>query len=280
MFCLLQTTGSIGHILPKGSGDTFDLRLYFEDLSLGFSPSMWLEQTIGYGFLGRLLELSYESWAVAVGLSCGMAVLSCGKRRRDVILVFVWSCVVGLMCYRLVPACGPAYLRSHGFDLASYRTAEVPYFLPGLTDMPIEYDRNCMPSLHVTWALLVALLVKDIKGWRWVGVLFALLTGLAAMWNGEHYFVDLVAALPFAYALYYFICEYKPIRAALASFLFVWWLLTVRNNPYSFWKHPSLCWGAIVVGVLTLYMVPALSIAWTEHQGSYLNLKGKLKALF
>lgn len=58
---------------------------------------------------------------------------------------------------------------------------------------------NAMPSLHIVWTVLILR-----YGWvlgsasRFGLVLFFLLTILATLGSGEHYAVDLIAALPCA----------------------------------------------------------------------------------
>ncbi len=59
--------------------------------------------------------------------------------------------------------------------------------------------RDCMPSLHLAWALLLW-----IYSGRWLRIpmlIFAVLTAAATVGLGEHYAIDLVAALPFTWAV-------------------------------------------------------------------------------
>ncbi|HTV81745.1 MAG TPA: phosphatase PAP2 family protein [Acidobacteriaceae bacterium] len=51
-----------------------------------------------------------------------------------------------------------------------------------------------MPSLHVMWALLSAILLA--RRYRTTGVLYATLIAVSTAGIGEHCIVDLVAALP------------------------------------------------------------------------------------
>ena len=60
--------------------------------------------------------------------------------------------------------------------------------------------RNCMPSMHFSWALLVAINCKNpwLKAGAWT---FFALTAMSTIVCGEHYFIDLFAAVPFCYAV-------------------------------------------------------------------------------
>jgi len=96
-------------------------------------------------------------------------------RRKELVRAMLIGAIAGLICYYLFPAVGPIWVRT-----------------PGAI-------RNCMPSLHLTWALL--LWIYSSKSLRIPMFLFALLTAAASMGLGEHYAIDLVAALPFTAAI-------------------------------------------------------------------------------
>jgi PAP2 superfamily len=78
----------------------------------------------------------------------------------------------------------------------------VPFYLlfpavgPALKTDP-SAPRNCLPSLHVTWAILLWRATKP--GWaKYAMALFALLTAVATLTTGQHYLIDLIVALPLA----------------------------------------------------------------------------------
>lgn len=90
----------------------------------------------------------------------------------------VSSALAGLLavpCYLLFPAVGPVHIG----DLHS--------------------PRNCMPSLHLTWALL--LWVNSNRWIRLAALAFALIIALASLTTGEHYTLDLLIALPFTWGV-------------------------------------------------------------------------------
>lgn len=110
---------------------------------------------------------------------------------------------LGFACYWLVPAAGPR------FTFPSYPwqepaiTAQV-LFIPGAFP-------NCMPSLHLTWALLAA----SYSRWWPVMWTFVALTVAATLGLGEHYAIDLIAAVPFT-ALLVWLVE-RPWAAGYSS---------------------------------------------------------------
>ena len=110
------------------------------------------------------------------GLGLAAAVTICGSRRRPELLrACVIAAATAPFFYLLFPAVGPRWI---GHAAA----------------------RNCVPSLHMTWALL--LWIYSPKLLRIPMLLFAVLIATATMGLGEHYAVDLLAALPFTVAVY------------------------------------------------------------------------------
>lgn len=102
-------------------------------------------------------------------------VLAGGARRAH----FLKAAAIGLLLcpiwYLLIPAVGPVHV--------------------GDPTAP----RNCMPSMHCTWALLIW---QSQRGWmRYLAGAFALATAAATLATGEHYTPDLIAALPWTWAL-------------------------------------------------------------------------------
>jgi hypothetical protein len=118
-------------------------------------------------------------------------------RRRSVFASAALAALVGVFAYQIVPATGPKYAFA-GYPGDQPPTAAVNLAEPVWMSAP----RNAMPSLHVTWAMLVAWHAARF-GWLAgsLGALFLSLTVLAALATGEHYLIDLPLALPFAVAV-------------------------------------------------------------------------------
>ena len=94
---------------------------------------------------------------------------------KDLVGRMVVASIAALPFYLLFPAVGPVWVH---------------------TD---EAMRNCVPSLHFAWVLL--LWWYSPKSLRAASALFAALTGVATLALGEHYVIDLVAAIPFTAAV-------------------------------------------------------------------------------
>jgi hypothetical protein len=98
------------------------------------------------------------------------------SERARLLVSLALAAVMVIPFYLLFPAVGPAHV---GDPLA---------------------PRDCMPSMHLAWALMLWLNARGRI--RPVFAVFAGLTAVATLSTGEHYLPDLVAAVPFAWALY------------------------------------------------------------------------------
>ena len=145
---------------------TFLLRQHVIDASLdwGVGRSM-MQWAAHHSVCNSALWLAYDMLPFAMA-AC-MAVSSNPKRVGRVLLL---AAVAGFFLYMAFPAVGP-----------------------GQVGHPKE-PRNCMPSLHLAWALMLVYFSDRFRVWF---VVFAALMAVATLTTGQHYLVDLIAAVPF-----------------------------------------------------------------------------------
>lgn len=153
-------------------GVTLDPMLLRADQTLGFDPISFAKALAPHRFLMAALILAY----VAMPLMIGVAWIAeqDSIARRAVILG-------GLLCfgfYAICPAVGPGH-----YDWTMHAAG--------------EWWRNCMPSMHLAWALLIA---RNARSWRLRALLwpYVVIVAIATLASGEHYLVDLLAAIPYA----------------------------------------------------------------------------------
>lgn len=187
--------GFTGRALPV----TFDRVVAVADAQLRVQPSF---------ILGRLFEritalrdfcfLTYNGLLFALLLLCAIRLRQDRGPAITLIVQFMAAGVVGSMLYAVLPVCGPIYAFPGQF----------PWHPPmlGLRDAVATVlphaPRNGVPSLHFTWALLFFLGSSgQLRIVRAVFAIFLAGTILATMGMGEHYFLDLVIAVPFACAI-------------------------------------------------------------------------------
>lgn len=137
------------------------------------------------------------------------------------------------MLYFIVPACGPLY----AFGL---KFSQVP-FSGSLNRVMVKGDLNCMPSLHLSAALIVLFLCAKRRPHRTAAICFVLLTALATLSTGEHYLIDLIVAFPFALLVVSAVrLHWHMAVAAFATVLC--WMLSIRWIPGRLIAHPILLW--------------------------------------
>jgi hypothetical protein len=148
---------------------TYDVQL--ARLDMGVAP--WVRSfALSQGWIMALLVTAYKALPETILIAVAF---TAARTRRKLIGAMYLGSFLCLVWYLILPAVGPAHV--------------------GDPSAP----RNCMPSMHLTWALLM---YTNSRGWmRWPTGAFVGLTALATLATGEHYLPDLIAALPWAWTL-------------------------------------------------------------------------------
>jgi len=173
----------------------------------------------------------------------------------SVMLAFLVTGPLGVICYNMVPAIGPAHLFGPAFPFHPLSVVEAMRInvVPILTKGP----RNAMPSLHMTWVLLVWWNSRGLARWvRAIAMVFVILTAMATLGTGEHYFVDLVVAFPFS-LMVQALCSYSvPFRSSerrnaflFGTFVTLIWLALLSFSTGIFWASPVVPWAMILATV-------------------------------
>jgi len=207
----------------------YDLYLYTFDSSLGVTPGAsvarwflawpWLgaAASIIYSLL-LLFPTLYDAW----GLRRGVV--------GSLMTAFVVGGVCGFIFYQICPGLGPIYVFGSRF----------PAHLPAAGEIQLGMyhgagARNAMPSMHMTWALLVWWSAWELTPLaRVIASGFAMLTFLATLGFGEHYLVDLIVAVPFVLLIEAICALPRERRIALRAGavglgLTLSWLLLLRT---------------------------------------------------
>lgn len=264
LFLLLGYFGSgplelVGRLHPK----TLDLFLYSFDQSLGVQLSFKVGRVVlGSHLITRAVLGVYYVLPLVIMFTYARLLVRDRNLAMMAFLAFVIAGPVGVVFYNMIPACGPAYLMGSKFPFEMLTAAQLRQ-LP-LEALPVAGARNAFPSLHLGWALLALWYSANLSRWaRAAMAIFFVGTVFATLGLGEHYFVDLVAAFPFALMIYAVCALNVPMRnlcriAALAGGLamLVGWALVLRRGVAlvwlnSFWIYSVVSWG-LVVGTISL----------------------------
>jgi len=215
---------------------TFGTQLSF-NLCLAFGDS-W--------FVTTLLGFVYFELPLAVG---GLIVL--GRRTpwlpsRQLILPFLALAVAGYIIYALFPVAGPAFAFP---DLFPFHAPD-PDSVSHLSMLVMPVPRNCMPSLHTGWALLLFWHTRGHARWvQRLGLFWLVGTMLATLVLGFHYFIDLVIAWPFTLGILAATTGRIRANASVQRFwvlgfgLGAAWLIVARYGLPILQLHPLVPWS-------------------------------------
>ncbi|HEY3930419.1 MAG TPA: phosphatase PAP2 family protein [Candidatus Koribacter sp.] len=177
-------------------GKTLDLYLYAADCSFGLQcPYIVGQFFMRHRWIGRLSLFVYESCMVPLVLVYAV-MFAQRKRALNAFVAFAIAGPIDVVLFLLVPGVGPIYAFPN-FPIPPLHTADVARLV--LEPIVVTAPRNAIPSLHLTWALLAYWNTR--RGPLWLRVLtFILVIGtvLATLGTGQHYLVDLIAAVPFS----------------------------------------------------------------------------------
>ncbi len=249
---------------------TFDLFLYSADCSLWVQFSFLMGQAYAlspwFRFAGLLFYIALPL-PMALVYAAQLRVRS--SRAFPVMLAFLVTGPIGVLYYNLVPATGPVHVFGQNFPWHPLLLSQAKNLL--LETIAIKGARNAIPSLHMTWVLLIWWNSKGLARWiRGVALAFVIFTVMATLGTGEHYFVDLVVAFPFALMIQA-LCLYRlpfkngPRRTAFlfGTFASLSWMALISFAPKFLWISPVIPWTLVIATIaISSWMVGRLMDAW------------------
>jgi len=232
------------------------LYLYSFDSSL----HVQLAFAMGQAFL-RWAELRAAGVFFYIALPFAIACIYAGQlvRRRKksagTLAAFLIAGPLGVVFYNLFPAMGPIHVFRSVFPWhpLNYNQGSRLY----LEALRLPGPRNAIPSLHMAWVLLAWWLSKGCSWWeRVLAALFVAFTALATLGTGEHYFVDLIVAFPFALMIMGLCAFDLPwqnaarLRASFYGLLATLaWIVALRYEIRVFLLSPIISWTACAATV-------------------------------
>ena len=244
---------------------TYDLYAYAFDGSLGFQPSFvvahFLNQT---PWLFPFVKVSYEGIVLAMAAIYAAFMLRREKPVWEVIEFLFAPAMIGYLFFSVFPVCGPRYAFAMDFPNA-YLPYSVLHRL-ALESVPVltAFPRNGVPSLHMTWALMIWLNSRGLsRSMRTVALLLVFATGFDTLATGEHYLFDLVVSLPFVLWMQASLVRSISFRqrerwlpALVGCIMFLAWLAIGRFAVHALLSSPLLSWSLVLVS-------SSISIAWS-----------------
>ena len=226
-----------------------DLYLYSFDASLHvqipFAVGRLFQQSFYFGVVSFLF---YVGLPLAIGLTFAGCLVRDRKNAFSAFLAFLLTGPIGGLLYNLFPALGPVHIFKQSFPWHPLTIEQASRLV--LQAVPGEGARNAMPSLHATWAFLVLWYSWRLSlAERIAAGLFLFFTLCATVGLGEHYFIDLVVAVPFALFILAsaallakgdFRRLYLPLMVG-GSVTGIWFV-ALRQAIRVFWVSPLIPW--------------------------------------
>ncbi|MGO9119007.1 MAG: fused MFS/spermidine synthase [Desulfomonilaceae bacterium] len=177
---------------------------------------------------------------------------------RTVMTSFIVAAVCGYVLYHFYPVVGPVYAFGESY----------PSRAPLLSDlqmvpiMVVPVDRNCMPALHFSWALLQWWHSRSLARWiQYTAFVWLIITVLATLGLGLHYLIDLIVAVPFSVAVRGIasLLDRKHESASKRSVFWgglmtIGWLAILRIDVGFLIALPGLVW-ALSIGTISFSML-------------------------
>jgi hypothetical protein len=240
----------------------YDLYLYSFDASLHIQLPFALGR-----YFAQHSVLRQTSILAYIGLSVPIAVVYAGQIRRtgskalQCFFAFVITGPIGILFYNAVPALGPAHLFEKNFPWHPLAIEQARHLF--LEPVALLGPRNAIPSLHMAWVLLAWWYSRGLSAIeRAIALFYLVFVALATLGIGEHYFIDLIVAVPFAlFVESLFAYDLPPadtnrMRAFAFGLLATCaWLASLRLAPHIFWSSPLLPWTLCAATVaVALYL--------------------------
>jgi hypothetical protein len=248
-----------------------DLYLFSFDSSLGIQfPFVMGQAFSAWPWLRLAGVLFYIGLPIPIAVVYSGQLLRVREKAVPAMAAFLATGPIGVIFYNLFPALGPVHLFGQGFPWHPLSLAQAA----GIVAQPVAMPGppNAIPSLHMAWVLLVWWYSRGLSAWeRAIALLFLFFTTLATLGTGEHYFIDLIVAFPFA-LLMMSLCAFSlklsdrsRILAFCAGFAgTLGWFALLRRALPLFWRTPAIPWAFCAATVVVTLVCERLL---RQHEG-------------
>jgi hypothetical protein len=216
LFALWQFAGSHSVMGPDGALGRARW-LWHAERVMHWTSEAWLQHVIlPYPYLVQAFNLYYDILHFPVLIACLIWLFAWHRERygsfRITLVAFTGICLL----IQFVPVAPPRLLSGIGMLDTAARYGQSVYS----STAAFQADElSAMPSVHVGWAILVAIAVITVarSRWRWLALLYPVLTSIAVVVTANHFWLDGVVAgivLVFVLAVQAAVRRLLPARAA------------------------------------------------------------------
>jgi hypothetical protein len=193
LFALWQLAGSLAGVSPDGALARSRWIWHFERVVHLPSETSMQQVILPHPLVVQFFNLYYDSlhFPVLVATLVWLFVRHRDryKRLRTTLVGLTGACLL----VQLIPVAPPRMMPATGMVDTAIKYHQSVY---GTTAGFDPDQLSAMPSVHVGWAILVALAVITTlrSRWRWLAVLYPVLTTLAVIVTANHFWLDGIVA--------------------------------------------------------------------------------------
>lgn len=168
--------------------------LWHAERVMHWPSEAWLQHLVlPYPYLVQAFNLYYDILHFPVLIACLVWLFVWHRERygsfRITLVAFTGICLL----IQFVPVAPPRMLSGIGMVDTAARYGQSVYS----STAAFQADElSAMPSVHVGWAILVAIAVITVSSsrWRWLALLYPVLTSVAVVVTANHFWLDGVVA--------------------------------------------------------------------------------------
>jgi membrane-associated phospholipid phosphatase len=198
----------------------------------GTEPTLWLQQHLYHPahvyWYDAVVTLVYTTHFLATPVLAAVLWLRDRALWLRYITRVVLLAVTGLVTYCVFPEAPPWMAARDGLTgpVARLSARGWIWLHAGNLNDTLARAQNdgsnpvaAMPSLHVAFAVLVAVMIAGRlrSRWRWLLALYPVAMGFTLVYTGEHYVLDLLAGVAYALAVHLACSRWETRRAARRS---------------------------------------------------------------
>ena len=193
LFGLWQLVGGVGRMSPDGALSRGEWLWHAERVLHMPSETVLQRAFLPHPLIVQAFNLYYAGLHFAVVIACLIWVFVWHRRQYTRVRTTLVLFTAAALLIQFIPVAPPRMLAHDGMVDTALRYGQSVY---GSVAGFNADQLSAMPSVHVGWSLLAALVIVEVSRsrWRWLALAYPVLTLLAVVVTANHYWLDGVAA--------------------------------------------------------------------------------------